>query len=98
MKMDYLKMPHGVLYNCPAEILQQSLETASVDHVITDGPYGLGKLYGGILEPNSREGAWESLEPIYREWRRIVRQNGVIAFFQARRTLFHETFLSDRIG
>ncbi len=65
--------------------LLQAMPPASVDAVITDPMYGAHTAYEWGVDParGDPNKHWLYHEPIYREWRRVVKPGGVLALAQS---------------
>ena len=63
--------------------VMRSLPAESVDAVVTDPPYGIGKTYAGGKEAASdAESYWKWLEPFYRLAYEKVKPGGLVAVWQ----------------
>ncbi len=70
--------------------VMRSMETGSVDAVVTDPPFGIGFDYSGKREVASNPADyWAWLSPVYAECRRVVRPGGLLAFWQAQLNFRH---------
>jgi site-specific DNA-methyltransferase (adenine-specific) len=68
----------------------RGMADGSVDAVVTDPPYGIGFNYSGKKEVASTpEAYWRWLEPIYREWLRILKPGGFMAAWQTQLNYRH---------
>lgn len=76
-----------------AETILRTIDTGTVDAIITDPPFGMGKVFGrlagepdtaGIVEwGHDPKSYWQGFEPILQEMHRVVRPGGLIAIFQS---------------
>lgn len=70
-----------VLGNAYDELLK--MDRQSVDAIVTDPPFGLGKNYiNGKELANNPEDYWKFLEPIYLQMLRIIKPGGFICIWQ----------------
>jgi site-specific DNA-methyltransferase (adenine-specific) len=83
------------MYCDRAEVIQPKLACQSVDMVLTDACYGIGKVYSWGKEPSDPWKHWATIRPLYEDWFRLLKRGGAVALFQARK--YQERFL-DWVG
>lgn len=76
--------------------VMRGMEAESVDAIVTDPPYGLGKTYAGKKEDaSSPYQYWSWLQPRYTEAWRVLRPGGLMAVWQ---TQLHFRYFWDWFG
>ena len=66
------------------DVLREFPES-SVDALVTDPPWGFGKVFGEWTEPDSPEEYWKWLRPRYEASLRCVKPGGFVAVWQTQR-------------